>query len=109
MKLLKRGYKNILDDPSIIYDKKKHNIKLHFDMHHGFGVLDKAIDIIDEAGAKQRLLPNSRKRKIIGVHEIEEIVAYGAQLAIEDAIENGLSIDLVDLVNQHIEWQDILT
>ena len=41
---------------------------------------DKAIDIIDEAGAKQRLLPNSRKRKIIGVHEIEEIVAKAARI-----------------------------
>ena len=44
MKLLKRGYKNLLKDPSIIYDKKKQNIKLHFDMHHGFGILDKAIN-----------------------------------------------------------------
>ena len=41
---------------------------------------DKAIDIIDEAGAKQRLLPNSRKRKIVGVHEIEEIVAKAARI-----------------------------
>tara|TARA_Y100000287_G_scaffold96089_1_gene76663 strand:- start:162 stop:551 length:390 start_codon:yes stop_codon:yes gene_type:complete len=44
MKLLKRGYKNLLKDPSIIYDKKKQNIKLHFDMHHGFGILDMAIN-----------------------------------------------------------------
>ena len=44
MKLFKRGYKNLLKDPSIIYDKKKQNIKLHFDMHHGFGILDKAIN-----------------------------------------------------------------
>ena len=41
-------------------------------------------------------------------YEIEDIVAYGAQLAIENAIENGLTIDLVDLVNQHMEWQNIL-
>lgn len=44
----------------------------------------------------------------IAGHEIEEIVAYGAQIAIEDAIQNGLAIDLVDLVNQHMEWQNIL-
>ena len=31
-------------DPSILNQKQKQNIKLHFDMHHGFGVLDKAID-----------------------------------------------------------------
>ena len=44
MKLIKRGWRNILMDPSIVNQKKKQNIKLHFDMHHGFGVLDKAID-----------------------------------------------------------------
>ena len=44
MKLIKRGWRNILIDPSIVNQKKKQNIKLHFDMHHGFGVLDKAID-----------------------------------------------------------------
>ena len=41
-------------------------------------------------------------------YEIEDIVAYGVQLAIENAIENGLTIDIVDLVNQHLEWQNIL-
>jgi len=44
MKLIKRGWRNILMDPSILNQKNKQNIKLHFDMHHGFGVLDKAID-----------------------------------------------------------------
>ena len=43
MKLFKRGYKSIIKDPSIIFNKKKHTIKLHFDMFHGFGNLDKAI------------------------------------------------------------------
>ncbi|SFP62508.1 ATP-dependent Clp protease ATP-binding subunit ClpA [Nitrosomonas cryotolerans] len=36
---------------------------------------DKAIDVIDEAGAAQRILPKSRQRKVIGKHEIENIVA----------------------------------
>ena len=35
MKMLKRGFKNLLKDPSIIFDKKKQNVKLHFDMSHG--------------------------------------------------------------------------
>ncbi len=43
MKLFKRGMKNVLKDPSIIFQKKKQNIKLQFDMHHGYGILDKAI------------------------------------------------------------------
>ena len=41
MKLIKRGWKNILVDPSVFVNEGKHSIKLHFDMHHGYGVLDK--------------------------------------------------------------------
>ena len=44
MKILKRGWKNLIKDPSIFLSTSKQTIKLHFDMHHGFGVLDKAID-----------------------------------------------------------------
>ena len=36
---------------------------------------DKAIDVIDEAGAAQRILPKSKQRKTIGKPEIEETVA----------------------------------
>jgi ATP-dependent Clp protease ATP-binding subunit ClpA len=41
---------------------------------------DKAIDVIDEAGAAQRILPKSKQRKIIGRHEIENIVAKIARI-----------------------------
>ena len=41
---------------------------------------DKAIDVVDEAGAFQRLLPESRRKKIIGVKEIEQIVAKMARI-----------------------------
>ncbi|SDX95709.1 ATP-dependent Clp protease ATP-binding subunit ClpA [Nitrosomonas halophila] len=41
---------------------------------------DKAIDVIDEAGAAQRVLPKSRKRKIIGKHEIEQVIAKLARI-----------------------------
>ena len=41
---------------------------------------DKAIDIIDEAGASQRLLPPSRRKKTIGVQDIENIVAKVARI-----------------------------
>jgi ATP-dependent Clp protease ATP-binding subunit ClpA len=36
---------------------------------------DKAIDVIDEAGAAQRIQPKSRQKKVIGKHEIEDIIA----------------------------------
>jgi len=41
---------------------------------------DKAIDIIDEAGAKQRLQPVSKRKKTISVSDIEEIVAKIARI-----------------------------
>src|SRR5690349_5237338 len=41
---------------------------------------DKAIDIIDEAGASQMLLPEARRKKTIGVKEIEGIVAKIARI-----------------------------
>ena len=41
---------------------------------------DKAIDVIDEAGAAQRILPKSRQKKLIGKQEIEEIVAKIARI-----------------------------
>jgi ATP-dependent Clp protease ATP-binding subunit ClpA len=41
---------------------------------------DKAIDVIDEAGAAQRILPKSRQKKVISKAEIEEIVAKIARI-----------------------------
>ena len=41
---------------------------------------DKAIDVIDEAGAAQRILPKSKQKKVITKHEIEEIVAKIARV-----------------------------
>lgn len=41
---------------------------------------DKAIDVVDEAGAHQRLLPIGRRKKVIGVKEVEEIVAKMARI-----------------------------
>jgi ATP-dependent Clp protease ATP-binding subunit ClpA len=41
---------------------------------------DKAIDVIDEAGANQRLQPQSKRKKTIGVHDIENIVAKIAKV-----------------------------
>ncbi|QEA13587.1 ATP-dependent Clp protease ATP-binding subunit ClpA [Comamonas flocculans] len=41
---------------------------------------DKAIDVIDEAGAAQRILVPSKRKKTIGKSEIEEIVAKIARI-----------------------------
>jgi ATP-dependent Clp protease ATP-binding subunit ClpA len=41
---------------------------------------DKAIDVIDEAGAAQRIAPKSKQKKTIGKNEIEEIIAKIARI-----------------------------
>lgn len=41
---------------------------------------DKAIDVMDEAGASQRLLPPSKRKKTIGVGDIEQIIAKMARI-----------------------------
>jgi len=71
-------------------------LKLRFEAHHGIKysaaaltsaaelsarfindrhLPDKAIDVIDEAGAAQRILPKSKQKKMIGKNEIEAIIA----------------------------------
>ena len=41
---------------------------------------DKAIDVIDEAGAAQRIQPKAKQKKVIGKSEIEEIIAKIARI-----------------------------
>ncbi len=41
---------------------------------------DKAIDVIDEAGASLKILPPSKRRKTVGVAEIEAVVARMARI-----------------------------
>ena len=43
---------------------------------------DKAIDVIDEAGAKQRLAVASKRKKQIGVHEVQQVVASIARIPV---------------------------
>ncbi|MFW5450474.1 MAG: ATP-dependent Clp protease ATP-binding subunit ClpA [Methylophagaceae bacterium] len=41
---------------------------------------DKAIDVLDEVGAAQRILPKSKRKKMIGVTDIQNIVAKIARI-----------------------------
>src|SRR5499426_3505811 len=76
-------------------------LKSRFEAHHGVKYLpsaltaaaelsarfindrhlpDKAIDVIDEAGAAQKILPKARQKRIIGKSDVEEIVAKIARI-----------------------------
>jgi ATP-dependent Clp protease ATP-binding subunit ClpA len=41
---------------------------------------DKAVDVIDEAGASQRLRPPSKRKKTVGVADIERVIAQMARI-----------------------------
>ena len=57
---------------------------------------DKAIDVIDEAGANQSLLPPSKRKKLVGVAEIENIVAKMARIPPKNvsASDHGMLLNL---------------
>ena len=52
IKMIKRGWRSLVKNPGILFDKNKQNIKFHFDMHHGFGNLSKAINLLDSDDKK---------------------------------------------------------
>ena len=46
IKIIKYGKRALLNNPKSFF-KKNRNIKFHFDMFHGVGILDRAIDLLD--------------------------------------------------------------
>ena len=53
---------------------------------------DKAIDVIDEAGAAQHLIPESKRRKTIGVKEIEAVVAKIARIPAKNVTKDDAEV-----------------
>ena len=46
-KLFKHSFRSLVDNPAAIFEKNR-NIKFQFNSFHGFGNLDKAIDLLDD-------------------------------------------------------------
>jgi ATP-dependent Clp protease ATP-binding subunit ClpA len=61
-------------------DAVKAAVELSAKYMHDRKLPDKAIDVIDEAGASQMLLPESRRKKTIGVGEIEAVISTMARI-----------------------------
>lgn len=61
-------------------DAIKSAVDLSAKYMHDRKLPDKAIDVIDEAGARQMLKPETRRKKTVGVREIEEVVATMARI-----------------------------
>lgn len=54
-KLIKKGKRSILNNPSILFNKNKHTIKLHFDMFHIYNGLEKSIKFLNHDDRKDFL------------------------------------------------------
>ena len=69
---------------------------------------DKAIDVIDEAGAAQSLLPSYKKKKVIGVKEIEEIISKIARIPSKRISKNDSEVlkDLEKSLKRVVFGQD---
>ncbi|MAZ44092.1 MAG: ATP-dependent Clp protease ATP-binding subunit ClpA [Legionellales bacterium] len=65
---------------------------------------DKAIDVVDEAGAYQRLLPAKKRKKVIGVKEVEQIISKMARIP----EKNVSSSDKTLLKNLEIELGSVV-
>ena len=61
-------------------DALKSAVELSAKYIHDRRLPDKAIDVVDETGASQMLVPESRRRKTIGVKDIEATVATMARI-----------------------------
>ncbi len=69
---------------------------------------DKAIDVIDEAGAAQHLVVASKRRKSIGVKEIEDVVAKIARIPPKNVSKNDAEVlkDLEKSLKRVVFGQD---
>ncbi|MDE0590301.1 ATP-dependent Clp protease ATP-binding subunit ClpA [Halocynthiibacter sp. C4] len=69
---------------------------------------DKAIDVIDEAGAAQHLLPESRRRKTIGVKEIETVISKIARIPAKNVSKDDAEVlrDLEKTLKRVVFGQD---
>ena len=63
MKLIKRGWKNLIKNPSIFFNENKRSIKLHFDMHHGYGILEESIKLMNNRDKDEfKIFVNKNKK-----------------------------------------------
>jgi ATP-dependent Clp protease ATP-binding subunit ClpA len=94
-----------------------HGLKTHYEQHHGvkyadeavtaavglsvrhlkdLHLPDKAIDVLDEAGAAQKLRPVEQRVAVIGIPEVEHIVARMARVPVQ-AVSNDDKLALQNL------------
>tara|TARA_R110002096_G_scaffold141081_2_gene295840 strand:- start:18863 stop:21196 length:2334 start_codon:yes stop_codon:yes gene_type:complete len=73
-------------------DAIKSAVELSARYIHDRKLPDKAIDVIDEAGASQRLASAAKRKKSLGVKEIEDVVAKLARIPAKNVSRNDLDL-----------------
>ncbi len=70
---------------------------------------DKAIDVIDETGASQMLLPETKRKKTIGVKEIEATIASMARIPPKSVSKDDTEVlqHLEDTLRRSVYGQDV--
>ncbi|MGR3662653.1 MAG: ATP-dependent Clp protease ATP-binding subunit ClpA [Paracoccaceae bacterium] len=86
----------------------KNAVELSAQYIHDRKLPDKAIDVIDEAGAAQHLVPISKRRKTIGVKEIEAVIAKIARIPAKNVSKDDTEIlrDLEKSLKRVVFGQD---
>jgi len=90
-------------------DAIKNAVELSARYIHDRKLPDKAIDVIDEAGAAQHLVPESRRRKTIGAKEIEAVVAKIARIPPKNVSKDDAEVlrDLEKSLKRVVFGQDM--
>ena len=110
IKILK-GLKSAFEehhDVKYTLDAIKTAVELSARYIHDRKLPDKAIDVIDEAGASQRLVSASKRRKSLGVKEIEDVVAKLARIPAKNVSRDDVTLlkDLEDSLKRVVFGQD---
>jgi len=79
-------------DVKYTMDALKTAVELSSRYIHDRKLPDKAIDVIDEAGASQRLVAASKRRKSLGVKEIEDVVAKLARIPAKNVSRDDVEL-----------------
>jgi len=90
------------------HDAIKSAVELAARYIHDRKLPDKAIDVIDEAGAAQHLLPDSKRRKTITPKEIEAVVAKIARIPPKNVSKDDAEVlrDLEKTLKRVVFGQD---
>ena len=110
IKILK-GLKSAFEehhDVKYTLDAIKSAVELSARYIHDRKLPDKAIDVIDEAGASQRLVTASKRRKSLGVKEIEDVVAKLARIPAKNVSRDDMTLlkDLEESLKRVVFGQD---